>query len=226
MIEKVFFIEGIIGAGKTTQGKIICDTINNINNNINKPVKAVWIEEPVQNWIDVGILKEFYKDMKANAFKFQLYILTTRLNAIIEKIKTLDTNEKYILFIERSIFSDRHFFVKNLIDTNIFTDSEVKMYNETFDLYHDKLFPFPKEICNFIYFKPDITETLNRIEKRNRKDESVDYIYQDNLMRLHDMFFSEYCDTDIKNLKRGKNFYIITGNDYISEEIIKKFILV
>lgn len=213
MIERIFFIEGIIGAGKTTQGKFICENVKN----------AIWIEEPVQDWIDAGILGEFYKDMKSNAFKFQSFILTTRIKKINDSIKNLDPSISYVLFIERSIFSDKHFFVKNLIQENLFSEIEQKMYDVTFDLYLNLLLPF--KTYEFIYLKPDIDETMKRIKKRNRDKETVPEDYQIKLSALHNEFFSEYYDTDIERLKKGKNFFIINGNEFITIDVIEKILL-
>jgi len=212
MIERVFFIEGIIGAGKTTQGKFICDNVKN----------AVWIEEPVQDWIDAGILGEFYKDMKGNAFKFQSFILTTRIKKINDIVKNLDPSGSYILFIERSIFSDRHFFVKNLIQEDMFSEIEQKMYDTTFDLYLNSLLPF--KTYEFIYLRPNIDETMKRIKKRNRDKETVPEDYQRKLLTLHDEFFSDYTDTEIERLKKGKNFFVINGNEFVTMDVIEKIL--
>ena len=68
MKPKIIFVEGNIGAGKTTFLK----NINIPQLNIQK------IFEPVSEWIQSGMLDKFYKNPDKYAYEFQLYCLKTR----------------------------------------------------------------------------------------------------------------------------------------------------
>ena len=93
----IIFIEGNIGSGKTTFLKNL--DVNSIN--------SQKIFEPVDQWIESGMLKKFYKDPKKHAYEFQLYCLKTRF----ELFSKID-NTKDIVFIERSPMCDRYVFAE------------------------------------------------------------------------------------------------------------------
>lgn len=217
MIE-VYFIEGVIGAGKTTQGKYIQNYLQEKFRNENISKEIIWVEEPVQMWIDSGIFAEFCNNMQQNAFKFQCYVLTTRMKVLYKALDSLLPDKDYILLCERSIFSDKYFFVANLFDNQLMTGNEVKMYDDMFSLYYNKILPFNN--YKFIYFRPTINESMNRIKKRNRDGEDIPITYQTNLMILHDKFFCDYKETDYNEVKKGHNFFIFESDDFITDKII------
>lgn len=195
MTKIVFFLEGLIGAGKSTIGKLLVDKINADSNNVgDKKIKATWIPEPVDLWLEKNILQDFCADMKNNAYKFQSYAFITRMNDILKVTDQLQHDGvKHIIIIERSIFSDRFFFAKNLYDSKLLTEVEYDMYCSWWNLWN-RIFPFSN--FSFIYIKPSFEETINRIKARNRNGEVVPVEYQKQLQSLHDNFFCNILRTE------------------------------
>ena len=56
---KIYSIDGLIGSGKSTLVKKLKETLNKIQIS-NK--KIVFIEEPVKEWMESGLLKIYYED--------------------------------------------------------------------------------------------------------------------------------------------------------------------
>lgn len=176
-------IEGIIGVGKSTILQILIKILKKHHN-----IKAAVIQEPVEIWEKVGILQEFYKNPKAKAYEFQTFVYSTRLQMLIDGVKN---NPEADLFIaERSIFTDKHTFVKMLKESGCFSESQWQMY-ETWSTVWLKQLPFDK-IGGFIYLCPSIEEAMKRISVRSRDVESsvVTSDYQEKLKEKHDEFFS------------------------------------
>ena len=94
-----------------------------------------------------------------------------------------------IFLLERSIYSDRYFFVEMLHNDGHFPESEYKMYGSWWDMWK-RIMPF--EIDAFIYLKPSIDESMKRLHIRSREgEESVSKLYQNKLQEYHDKFFTE-----------------------------------
>ena len=100
MSPKIIFIEGNIGAGKTT-------FLKNIEEN-NKNIQVIY--EPVNEWRESGMLKKFYQDPKHFGKIFQFYCLYTRFKLFDE----IDTTVDYV-FIERSMMCDNFVFARNCL---------------------------------------------------------------------------------------------------------------
>lgn len=69
-----FTIEGNIGCGKSTFLEVLRE----------KFPEAVWIEEPVKDWQDLGgkginMLERYYKEPTRWGFTFQIYAIFTRI---------------------------------------------------------------------------------------------------------------------------------------------------
>ena len=173
----MYIIEGNIGAGKTTLLKLLQ---NEHNINIS--------EEPVTEWMQLtdnqnkSIFELFYNDPNKYAFVFQMYILLTRMkqfNSITES-KTL---------CERSIFTDKFFFMNTLKEKQIVNDIEISVFDKWFDYFHTEV---TKKIKGFIFLDVDPITCFNRIKKRNRPYENnigLDYIIQ--LHLFHKQFLTQ-----------------------------------
>ena len=100
----ICFVEGTIGAGKSTFIKQLQKYHLN----------AQFFQEPVAEWQNTkdgngkNVLSYFYEDMSKYCYMFQSYAFITR----ISQLDDLDLESKDIIFIERSIFSDRNVFAK------------------------------------------------------------------------------------------------------------------
>ena len=118
-IPKIISIEGNIGSGKST---IITFLSNNLSNylkiNHSNHLKIEFLEEPVKEWNNftdndgVNIIENYYKDQKKYAFQFQMMAYISRVTQLKEAIsKGFD-----VIFIERSILTDKNVFAKMLYD--------------------------------------------------------------------------------------------------------------
>jgi deoxyadenosine/deoxycytidine kinase len=189
MPPKVVYIEGLIGAGKSTLLKALSSTF--------APDEVRVIYEPVAEWEKSGILKLFYSDIKRWAYTFQTYVYVTRIQAILKEIESMSCDEyqrlKFI-FVERSVFSDKFFFMKNLEMSGDVNEVECHMYNMWWDMYI-QLLPceFTHDHASFIYLKPSMDKTMERVRKRARDgEETVGEQYQRSLQRVHDEFFTTH----------------------------------
>lgn len=208
---KVIFIEGLIGSGKST----LCHYINEEFNKNN--IKSLFVKEPVEKWKDIGILQEFYADMKNNSYKFQSYAFITRYMSIIN----IDNPNQYdIILIERSIFSDKYMFAYNLYESKLMSETEYNMYNEWWNLWSISLkdsIMFKnnnlKEInFTFLYWRPSFNITIERIKERSRPGEIVPEEYQKSLQVMHDNFFIDKTNTIIDDKLHNKDYNNINNN--------------
>ena len=109
-------IHGNIGAGKST-------TLRFLSSKYERYVatgEVVIIPEPVEDWIDAGLLQALY-DNALSSGVFQLAALATRVGAWS---KILQDDKARLIFAERSPASDRAIFAKTLL-----TGHELVAYN-------------------------------------------------------------------------------------------------
>jgi len=169
---KNFIVEGNIGAGKSTFLKMIKDYLN---------VQIVY--EPLTKWQSVGgtsenILEKFYNDTSRWAYSFQTYAFITR---IMEQEEHAKINTYPTQILERSVYSDRYCFAKNCFESGTMTSLEWKLYQEWFTWLVDNYTVKPS---GFIYMQTDPLVCYQRLQKRNRSEESVVPI--EYLQKLHD----------------------------------------
>ncbi len=173
MVKKII-IEGNIGSGKTT-------FVNYISKNFND---ATVNYEPVEKWQsykdeqDINLLNNFYNDQQRWGYTFQNMAFMTRVKDLI---KPCDTKYK---FIERSIYTDRNCFALNCYETGKINKMEWEIYIDWFNWLSNS---FDVKPDGYIYLrvKPDIC--LERINKRNRQEESgIPIEYLDNIHIKHD----------------------------------------
>ena len=173
MVKKII-IEGNIGSGKTT-----------FVNYISKNFKDATVNyEPVEKWQsykdeqNINLLNNFYNDQQRWGYTFQNMAFMTRVKDLI---KPCDTKYK---FIERSIYTDRNCFALNCYETGKINKMEWEIYTDWFNWLSNE---FDVKPDGYIYLrvKPDIC--LERINKRNRQEESgIPIEYLENIHIKHD----------------------------------------
>ena len=180
----MFLLEGNIGAGKTSLGNILKDS-----------QEFEFLEEPVDTWRDgfAGNLFEmFYTDMPRWSFTFQIMAFTTRAKTwseILEKVQ----GDRVVL--ERSIYTDRNVFAKNLYAGGAMNDSEWQVYQQLWEFLASNYCEKPQKI---IYLRTPAELCLERIKKRGRNEEQqmpLDYLK--NLEDLHDEWLMDHPDVII-----------------------------
>jgi deoxyadenosine/deoxycytidine kinase len=168
-------IEGNIGSGKST----LVEYLKSIN-------KYVFVDEPVNEWLSIkdkdgsNALECFYKNQKENAFCFQILAYITRLKKLMDKIKEYPSD--VVIITERSIETDRNVFAKMLYEDGFISSIEWETYNYWFSTFKDV-----SKVDLIIYIKTSPEKCLERINKRNRAEETsikIDYLVKCN--KYHD----------------------------------------
>lgn len=196
---KIVFLEGNIGAGKSTSLKHWTPHLDGVT----------ILDEPLDVWLDTkdsvgtNLLERFYKDPARWGFTFQMAAFISRIQRIMESDK-----DKVVL-MERSVFSDRHCFAKNGRDTGFIDEIEWEIYNKWFDWLTGMV---GVDNCSFIYLRVDPDTAYNRIQSRSRGEESS--ISREYIGQLHD----KHEDW----LKTHKNVMVLDGS--VPEEEIVKYV--
>lgn len=162
------FVEGNIGAGKTTFVKYF---------NQFKNVEVV--PEPVemfQNLNGTNLLDLIYTESKKWAFSFQTYVHLLMLQ------NYLKPTEKKIKMMERSLFSTQHIFIELLLQNKQIERVEYDILKKWHDFTTENFTVGPNLIV-YLRAEPDVV--FDRVKKRGRAEEihvSFDYINQ-----IHEM---------------------------------------
>lgn len=188
---RVIAIEGLIAAGKTTL--LAC-----LNAEFNRLGYACYVvEEPVDHWKEVGILKSFYENQKRYSYDFQTFAFSTRITKNLETYDKITkdypstlrnpSEQKIIIFMERSPFTDS-LFMEMLFENEKVSQMHMSMYR-TWQKHWSNLLPYA--IDGFIFLDPDLSTCMKRLEIRNRKGEKgkVSSEYQEKLRQIHEEFF-------------------------------------
>lgn len=177
LFKKVFAIEGNIGAGKSTLLNVLDNKIDN----------CVVIQEPVLDWKNVGgedLLACFYKEPKRWTFTFELYSMFSKIKRLREALR----DEAEIIFMERSIYSDKAFhhisYYLDKMDTK-----EASILQTLYDEFKEA---YPK-LNGVIYVDTKPEECWRRIKARGRKEEqgiTIEY-----LNKLQEQFIQTNYET-------------------------------
>lgn len=175
----MLLLEGNIGAGKTSLGK-----------HLQASGRFHFLEEPVDRWrhgFASNIFELFYHDMQRWSFTFQIMAFVTRAKTWSEILAQIQA-ERVIL--ERSIYSDRHVFARNLYETGAMTDAEWELYTQLWDFL---ALNYAEEPDRIIYLRTPAAECRERIRSRGRSEEQdipLDYLMR--LEELHDAWLLDH----------------------------------
>ncbi len=178
----MYLLEGNIGAGKTSLGNVL----KNSN-------KFEFLEEPVDTWrkgFAGNLFEMFYSDMPRWSFTFQIMAFTTRAKTWSEILEKVQGDQ---VVLERSIYTDRNVFAKNLYAGGHMNDSEWQVYQQLWEFLASNYCEKPQKI---IYLRTPAELCLERIKKRGRNEEQhmpLDYLK--NLEDLHDEWLLDHPDT-------------------------------
>jgi len=202
MQSSLIYVEGIIGAGKSTFVQNLSEKIDNL----------IAIKEPVEEWQRDGILEKYYKDMRRWALSFQLRIIHDKTK-ILNKIPNIDNNT-YI--VERSIYSDQC-FTNTLNKFDILDEFDFRLSNDVRDIYEETTTKTPNLI---IYLRPSLDTCMQRVKKRNRQEEkNLTVEYQQTLLNYHDDMFNH---SHLKIMNNTNVPILILEDNDITDDLIKK----
>jgi len=168
---RLLIVEGNIGAGKSTFLRIIKENL-----------ACQIVYEPHEQWQDISgkgnLLDNFYVNPERWSYTFQSYAFITR--TLAQKISA-KKNPYSTQILERSVFSDKYCFAKNLYESGKMSDLEWTLYQEWFGWFFADHVQKPD---GFIYLRTTPNTCYNRLKKRDRSEEkALPLAY---LQQLHD----------------------------------------
>jgi len=198
----IISFDGNIGSGKSTTCEEYEEYLRNGMNQRDETAalfpnitsfeeEVCFLDEPVALWNQVcdengvNILTNLYKNIRANAFKFQMMAYISRLSLLRKAVK--DPKIKLII-TERSVETDRNVFAKMLYDTGDISHDEFQIYTLWFDEF---LTDVPLSGIVYIHASPEVC--VERIHKRARAGETIQPAY------------IERCHTYHEDWIRGRN---------------------
>jgi deoxycitidine kinase len=206
--KQLISIEGNIGVGKSTFVSLLMSQIK----------KSDVVSEPIEKWLSItdsdglNILKAFYDDQKKWSFTFQSLAYITRIDSIESKIKSSDAE---IIFLDRSLNTDKHIFAKMLYNDKLMSELEYKIYNCFSECY----IAHTRDTTNIktIYLRCSYETAYERIMKRGRTEEAT--ISKEYLEKLH-KYHEEWLMNDNPNV-----LVLDCDKDFESDEIYRNIII-
>ena len=189
----LFYIEGNIGTGKTTFINLLTSYLSRFHD-INHDAQVTL--EPVDEWMETedsdgqNILQKFYGDQEKWSFAFQM-------NSFISRVKKIQDDYfspsyldmKKLLFVERSIYTDRHCFAVNCHESGKMTKMEYDIYCRWNDWISKE---FNLRPDGYIYLRCDPEVNTQRIIKRSREGEcGIPIEYLQKLHEHHDLWMDK-----------------------------------
>ncbi|KAM4867118.1 deoxyguanosine kinase, mitochondrial isoform 2-T2 [Thomomys bottae] len=185
-------IEGNIAVGKSTFVKLLTKTY---------PEWHV-ATEPVATWQNIqavgtqkdnttprlgNLLDMMYQEPTRWSYTFQTYSFISRLKIQLEPFsEKLLQAEKPVQILERSVYSDRYIFAKNLFENGSLSDIEWHIYQD----WHSFLlreFASRLSIHGFIYLQASPQVCLKRLHQRAREEEKgIQLAYLKQLHNQHE----------------------------------------
>ena len=192
-MQRIVFIDGNIGAGKST---FLAHLKARHEAAAAPPPKVIFMQEPIHIWETMtdgqyNILERFYQDQSQYAFSFQMFALLTRVQQLDE---TLRAHPDAIIVSERSILTDRHVFTKMLHDKRLITEMEWRIYNA----YYEELTKKYHFSAQNVYLVTDPVASMARIAARARAgEERISAPYLAELESYHQDMFRGIHPTNI-----------------------------
>lgn len=204
------FLEGVIGAGKSTLVDSLADQFNeHFNTEPTRLTRILFVDEPVKEWeepivdaegLERGSLLQHLYDQRVNPFAFQMLVLTQRFAMLTTAInrariwaKEPHVQDVYVV-AERSLIGDKLF-----AEINLKTYIDHAMYEMAHRTVRDSLATSEDIDVLVIYLRLDVATARERVRGRGRKAErgllESDSKYLDELTAAHERMFVRRDDT-------------------------------
>ena len=188
------FVEGNVGSGKTS-----------FLNYFKKFDEFLVLEEPIDQWKNLhgcNLLDLKFNEPERFQFTFQTYAMLTRLK------QHLETSDKPIKMMERSLLTARNCFVEALHANGSLIDGMYHVLNEWYDFVNDS-HPVRCDLIVYLRTSPDVA--FQRVLDRSREEETA--ITLEYLQQLHDRHETLFNGTKIATTK----LIIVNANMNIKE---------
>ncbi|XP_060043053.1 deoxyguanosine kinase, mitochondrial isoform X2 [Erinaceus europaeus] len=221
-------IEGNIAVGKSTFVKLLTKTY------------PEWhiATEPVATWQNVqtsgtqkacatqslgNLLDMLYREPARWSYTFQTFSFLSRLKVQLESFpeKYLQTTKAVQIF-ERSVYSDRYIFAKNLFENGSLTDIEWHIYQD----WHSFLlqeFATQLKLHGFVYLQATPQVCLKRLHKRARQEEKgIELEYLEQLHDQHEAWLIHRTTKPHSESLLNTPVLVLDVNDDFSEEVTRQ----
>ena len=209
---KIYIVDGNIGSGKST----VLKNLAHLGYSVVYEPLDVWEEKYAD--ASGSLFDKFYADKTKWSFAMQIAVVTSRLRRLE---KAIENNTSEILIVERSIYTDRNVFAKNLKNLGHLSEIEHKIFEDFFsqcvELYSaivDKI-----ETCH-VYLNTSTDVCFQRKEQRNRTAESSDALPPDYMVDLGKLHSDWLLDDEIKQCVR-----VVDGN-LSEQEVVNQFLAI
>lgn len=204
----VIVVDAIIGSGKTTLiEKCLLPVLTE------RGLRITYVKEPINH----KRLEDFYQNKRRRAFQFQTRMFHDRVKECQNQYQRYGKCTDVFL-LERSVFSDV-MFMQTLHDEGNLDDTEYEDYMDLWKMW-EEVMPFKPDL--FIYLKPDLDVSMNRVRERSRTgEEIVDQGYQALLQEKHDALLGgEYVS--ISDSHFVPCIHLNTNSNFRDDENVKK----
>ncbi|XP_045835521.1 deoxyguanosine kinase, mitochondrial isoform X2 [Meles meles] len=221
-------IEGNIAVGKSTFVKLLTKTY------------PEWhiAPEPVATWQSVqaagtqktftaqsfgNLLDMMYQEPARWSYTFQTFSFMSRLKVQLEPFpEKLLQAKKAVQIFERSVYSDRYIFAKNLFENGSLSDIEWHIYQD----WHSFLlqeFASQLRLHGFIYLQATPQVCLKRLHQRARKEEKgVELAYLEQLHGQHEAWLVHKTTELHFEALLNIPVLVLDVNEDFSEEVTKQ----
>ncbi|XP_007968386.1 deoxyguanosine kinase, mitochondrial isoform X1 [Chlorocebus sabaeus] len=221
-------IEGNIAVGKSTFVKLLAKTY---------PEWHV-ATEPVATWQDIqaagtqkactaqslgNLLDMMYREPARWSYTFQTFSFLSRLKVQLEPFpEKLLQARKPVQIFERSVYSDRYIFAKNLFENGSLSDIEWHIYQ---DWHSFLLWEFASRLTlhGFIYLQASPQVCLKRLYRRAREEEKgIELAYLEQLHGQHEAWLLHKTTKLHFEALMNIPVLVLDVNDDFSEEVTKQ----
>lgn len=198
----IVYIEGNIGAGKTT-------VIERLRKTYDED-KCLVLTEPIRNWPS---FKLFCENKRKYALQFQIEVMESFND---RETKCADNKELYVF--ERSLFS-----ALNIFSSLNCTDDEMVPLTQLFNVMGRKNVVDETVQILYIYVRTPAVDCLEHVAKRNKPtDGYIDLEYLQKLEKMHDTVFMGRNDVRVVDGRQSIDNVFQQVKQIID---LKKFIL-
>lgn len=161
----ILFVDGLIGSGKSTALEKYKKLYPNIS----------VVQEPIDSWMQSGLLTKFYNDHKKYAFELQSFIM----DSFAAQMELEFQKGANFILAERGHLACFTIFSYSHRQSGYLTEEEYKLMEDKFHAYNRDL-RLKGYICDHIYLSVPIDTAMERLAQRDRGNEksSVTKAYQ------------------------------------------------